>query len=688
MNKRHPTPTLFEVPRWTPAILKPPTGRTYGSPGEHLELTADRAQQRLLTTTTLSVAALLAALTATLYGIRTIYFSDMEVGAARLAQAGIIAALLVLYFTTNPISRARDLMSQRGRTLAGLEGERRVAELLEELPNDYYIIHGVDITWPDQLPEDIDHVIVGPTGLTLVDTKNYSGDLVLTENTLLHNGENITPRLIDGSLRRASQLTTFLGWEAPVRVVVAFTGRARITGSLKNVHLTDRNGLKKIITDGSKAIHPDMVKEVAEDIALLSPAATTAIPWRFAFKYLPPTKQRAHKYHLFYWPATILQVPFGLIAAFAGGVSAFNIFHALMATGRELLAPHEVLASRALTATANTLGTHVFYPGVLVIGTAAAVGLNHLSRYLHLSPQVMLPPMQAERAEGRSERLRATALIGPDGSPRPHAPHSNHAKGHATPTRQDLERVFTEDLILPPDTLEELITVQLLLTSADEFKREWGQDLPYGVILHGPPGTGKTQIARTMAKAAGFSFYAAIPSDLRDKWVGESAKHIHNLYQQARANAPALVFIDEIDAVASKRGAAIDGAGQEGNHAVNQLLQEIDGLVKHDQPVFTVGATNLLDNLDDAIKSRLAYQVLIDLPDLDARNKMWRKFSTGYQDRLEVSYEELAHASEGMSGRDIRQVVVLAAQFGYAGDNRVTRHILQRAFERIGRNFA
>lgn len=671
MSQRRPIPTLFEVPAWTPDLLRPIAGRTYGTPGHHLEETVGKTRSRVAASLVINGLILTIALAALVYGIRWAYFSDLKVSDSRGLQVGMIVAYGVLLFSLRPWRRVHELRAQHGRTLAGLEGERRAAQLLEELPPEYRIVHGVEITQPNGWPEDIDHVIVGPTGLTLVDAKNWSGAIVIAENAVLHNGQDVTRQLVDGSIRRAEQLAAYLGWEAPMRLVVCFTGQARGSGIIRGVRFTDRGGLKRLITEGDKAIHPEVVKEVAEDAALLSSTAVTSEPWRHNFYYLPPKKQRAHQLRGLYWPVAIMQFPVGLAAMGSGGLSGFNAFHALMGTGREPIEP--LLAGVGF-----------------VVAAATTWGLHRAERALHRQPKLMVPTFRSPRAQGRSDRIRATALIGRDGQPRAHVQrHDPTATGQGTADapradRNHLESVFSENLILPPDTLEELVTVQMLLTNSEEFKREWGQDLPYGVLLYGPPGTGKTEIARTMAKAAGFAFYAAKPSDLRDKYVGESAKAIQALYEQARENAPALVFIDEIDAVAGKRGAVHDGAGQEANHAVNQLLQEIDGLVKHDGPVFTVGATNLVENLDDAVQSRLAYQILIGLPDVEAREKMWRKFAAKFLDRIEVGVDELAASSEGMSGRDIKQVVTLAAKFAFAGEKRVTRRILERAFERTG----
>src|SRR5690606_21337456 len=128
-------------------------------------------------------------------GIRWAYFSDLKPSDSRGVQVGMIVAYLALLFTLKPWRRVRELRAQHGRTLAGLEGERRAAQLLEELPPTYRIVHGIEITQPNGWPEDIDHVVVGPTGLTLVDAKNWSGAIVIAENAVLHNGHDVTAQL-------------------------------------------------------------------------------------------------------------------------------------------------------------------------------------------------------------------------------------------------------------------------------------------------------------------------------------------------------------------------------------------------------------------------------------------------------------------------------------------------------------
>lgn len=183
-----------------------------------------------------------------------------------------------------------------------------------------------------------------------------------------------------------------------------------------------------------------------------------------------------------------------------------------------------------------------------------------------------------------------------------------------------------EWVVLPDAAKEELQTLQGILRNPRDYKRHWGQEPPLGMILYGPSGTGKTLITRTLAQASGYGFLAPSPAELKSMWMGEGERNIRALYEAARNAAPCIVFLDEIDAVASQRSAGghdPGGAGRGENSVTNQLLQEIDGLKQGNRLVFTVGATNRLDILDNALKSRLSYQVYVGLPDEEARERLF-----------------------------------------------------------------
>jgi len=665
-----PEPLLHQHPLWIPTLLKPIKGRTYGTPGAHLELALRAARRRLAVTMGAHAALIVGVLAALTLGIKWLYFSALHEDLAKFLQAAAVIAAGVAIHKLKTLERVRTVRGEIGRLSAGLRGERRVAELLERLPAECRIVHGVEITAPDEPPEDIDHVIVTPAGIWCVDAKNWSGDVRVDAVSVTHNDVDVTQQVVHGAARRTARLADYLGWGGPIPSIVCLTGSARARGKCGGVTFTDQNGLLgavRVKVADYYNLHQDAVDELAEDIALLSPSATTQQPWRHTYRYLPPERLAAYRLRFLTPLIELVTFAAGAVAVAGAAVGAYNLFHLAMATGRELAYPTEAVAA-------------------LAGGAALALALHAAGKALAVEPARYTPTLKAFRSQDRRERLLAS-LVTADGEPVNLPKRVDRGRAENDPDHARLERIFTRELVLPKDTLEELIGVQTILTDSERFKREWGLDLPYGILLHGPPGTGKTQIARTMAKAAGFAFYAASPSDMRSKWVGESAKMIHELYEEARRNAPAVVFIDEIDAVAGTRGAAHDGAGQEANHAVNQLLQEIDGLVKSEEPVFTIGATNLIDNLDEAVKSRLSYQILIDLPDESAREKMWRRFTSAFHDRLEVGFDELARASEGMSGRDIHQVVKLAAKFAHTGGGKVTRQILRRAFERTGHTF-
>jgi transitional endoplasmic reticulum ATPase len=150
-----------------------------------------------------------------------------------------------------------------------------------------------------------------------------------------------------------------------------------------------------------------------------------------------------------------------------------------------------------------------------------------------------------------------------------------------------------------------------------ESARRFGIDPPTGLLLAGPPGTGKTTVAKVLAAQARCSFYAVSGADVMSKWVGESEGNIRRLFERARANRPSIVFIDEIDAIAGRRGAV-----EVHDTQVNQLLAEIDG-VAGQRGVFVVGASNRPDQIDPAMLrgGRLSRTIILGLPDEAGRRR-------------------------------------------------------------------
>ncbi len=223
--------------------------------------------------------------------------------------------------------------------------------------------------------------------------------------------------------------------------------------------------------------------------------------------------------------------------------------------------------------------------------------------------------------------------------------------------RPMVEHWTWDALVLPETTKAQLQQLQAVIEDPESARR-FGIDPPTGLLLAGPPGTGKTTVAKVLAAQARCSFYPVSGADVMSKWVGESEGNIRRLFERARANRPSIVFIDEIDAVAGRRGAV-----EVHDTQVNQLLSEIDG-VAGQRGVFVVGATNRPDQIDPAMLrgGRLSRTIILGLPDEAGRLAILR-LHTARMPTVDVRLDELAREAEGMSPADLK---ALAQEAGLA----------------------
>ena len=219
------------------------------------------------------------------------------------------------------------------------------------------------------------------------------------------------------------------------------------------------------------------------------------------------------------------------------------------------------------------------------------------------------------------------------------------------------------NLVLEEGTKSLLQTTCDLLRNAEAWQAR-GVSVPKGILLTGPPGVGKTHVAKTMAHESGLAFITASTADIKAKWVGHSGSQVKQLFERARTNAPAIVFLDELDVVAKRR---VSGAqDQHVEEIIGQLLQELDGLKTQQGHVFLLAATNHPEAIDPAILSRLPQRIDLPLPDTPARVKLLeillRPKALAFS--LEDACETLATscAQKNWSGRDLRSWVERAEQ--------------------------
>jgi cell division protease FtsH len=234
-------------------------------------------------------------------------------------------------------------------------------------------------------------------------------------------------------------------------------------------------------------------------------------------------------------------------------------------------------------------------------------------------------------------------------------------KSRAKLVGKEQPKVTFDDVAGLEEAKEELEEIKDFLQNPDRY-RQMGAKIPRGVLLFGPPGTGKTLLARAVAGEAGVPFMSISGSDFVEMFVGVGASRVRDLFEQAKATSPAIVFIDEIDAVGRHRGAGLGGGHDEREQTLNQLLVELDGF-EGNSGVIVMAATNRPDILDPALlrPGRFDRQIVVDAPDIDGRTAILGVHSKGKPLSDEIDLEVLARRTPGFTGADLANLINEAA---------------------------
>ena len=257
-------------------------------------------------------------------------------------------------------------------------------------------------------------------------------------------------------------------------------------------------------------------------------------------------------------------------------------------------------------------------------------------------------------------------------------------KSRAKLASKDMPKTTFADVAGVDEAVEELQEIKEFLQEPAKFQAV-GAKIPKGVLLYGPPGTGKTLLARAVAGEAGVPFYSISGSDFVEMFVGVGASRVRDLFEQAKANAPAIVFVDEIDAVGRHRGAGLGGGHDEREQTLNQLLVEMDGFdVKGG--VILIAATNRPDILDPALlrPGRFDRQISVSSPDLQGRLDILKVHAKGKPLAADVDLFAVAKRTPGFTGADLANVLNEAALLTARGGGKlVTNFALDEAIDRV-----
>jgi cell division protease FtsH len=260
----------------------------------------------------------------------------------------------------------------------------------------------------------------------------------------------------------------------------------------------------------------------------------------------------------------------------------------------------------------------------------------------------------------------------------------NFGKSKAKLISKDTPKTTFADVAGADEAVEELHEIKDFLQNPAKYQA-LGAKIPKGVLLFGPPGTGKTLLARAVAGEAGVPFYSISGSDFVEMFVGVGASRVRDLFEQAKANAPAIVFVDEIDAVGRHRGAGLGGGHDEREQTLNQLLVEMDGFDTKGG-VILIAATNRPDILDPALlrPGRFDRQIAVDTPDMEGRKAILRVHAKGKPFTPDVDLDSVARRTPGFTGADIANVINEAALLTARNEKRaITNDFLEEAIDRV-----
>ena len=249
---------------------------------------------------------------------------------------------------------------------------------------------------------------------------------------------------------------------------------------------------------------------------------------------------------------------------------------------------------------------------------------------------------------------------------------------------KDQPKTTFKDVAGVDEAIEELEEVKEYLQHPSKFQA-MGAKIPRGVLLFGPPGTGKTLLARAVAGEAGVPFFSISGSDFVEMFVGVGAARVRDLFEQAKASAPAIVFVDEIDAVGRHRGAGLGGGHDEREQTLNQLLVEMDGFDQR-STVILMAATNRPDILDPALlrPGRFDRQIVVDRPDLVGRKAILRVHAKGKPLDPAADLDILARRTPGFTGADLANVINEAALLAARRSKKsITMKEIEEAVDRV-----